>query len=47
MHLKNKTKNYYCLNLRNIQNQQSKTNTNLNFQGRERERENYKTILNE
>ena len=39
IHLKNKTKNYYCLNLHNIQNQQSNTNTNLNFQGRERERE--------
>ena len=39
MHLKNKTKNYYCLNLRNIRNQQSKTNTNLNFQERERERQ--------
>ena len=36
--LKNKN-NYYCLNLRNIQNQQSKANTHLNFQGREREGE--------
>ena len=44
IHLKNKTENYYCLNRRNIRNQQNKTNTNLNFQrgggggGREREK---------
>ena len=42
--LRTKPKKYYCLNLRNIRNQQSKTNTNLNFQGGERE--NYKIILN-
>ena len=43
IHRKNKTKNYYCINRRNIRSQQSKTNTNLNFQ----ERESYKIILNE
>ena len=32
MHLKNKTKNYYCLKFRNIQTQQNNTDANLNFQ---------------
>ena len=36
--LKTKQKNYYCLKLRNIQIQQSKTDANLNFQGRERDK---------
>ena len=33
IHLKNKTKNCYCLNPRNIRNQQNKTNTNQKFEG--------------
>ena len=33
--LKTKQKSYYCLKLRNIQTQQSKTTANLNFQERE------------
>ena len=39
------TKKYYCLKLRNIQTQQSKTDTNLNFQGRERESEREGDVL--
>ena len=35
VHLKNKTKNYYCLKLCNIQTQQSNINANVNFQERE------------
>ena len=43
IYLKNKTKNYYCLKLRNIQTQQSKTDdANLNVP----ERESYKITLN-
>ena len=35
VHLKENKKNYYCLKLRNIQTQQSKTDTNLNFEERD------------
>ena len=42
--LRTKQNKYYCLNIRNIRNQQSKTNTNLNFQEREREREREREI---
>ena len=40
--LRRKQTIYYCLKLRNIQTQQSKTDTNLNFQERDRDRDRQK-----